>query len=365
MNEAFLKRVDRWLGTITAADTIVIIHDKDPDGVCSAAILSRMLLKRRGRGADLATHVPGSSAYGPTPALLRRLRKLKPTRIITTDLGLDSEPATVKALCRIAPTLILDHHKLYDPLRFPGCFLVKPQFFCDIEPSRYATAKLAYDLASRLADMREADWLAAAGSCADQATRPWRRWLASVARRRRHAWDPHAPFRSIFGMVADRIQLAINGDERLAQRAFQLAERASGPHEFLQDPVLKRTWSSVKAEIRNWLAQVRKRADWHKDLRLIYYRIRPRYHIKPTLTTLLALRHPRYVVVTTAREDGRLGVSARTVEGTVAVNDLLQAAIKGLPRSRGGGHRRAAGADIPAKYEKIFGKRIVKLLGER
>ncbi|MHA1248138.1 MAG: DHH family phosphoesterase [Candidatus Thorarchaeota archaeon] len=88
-----------------------ISHDKDVDGLASAAIVWRYALKK-GLQHDVVL-----TDYGSFEAVFAKLAELRDTLIIVTDLGLDdtSRPSVIKALrkaiaqdCRL---VWLDHHR--------------------------------------------------------------------------------------------------------------------------------------------------------------------------------------------------------------------------------------------------------------
>ena len=90
---------------------ILIYGDYDVDGVCSTALLTRML-RQLGMYADAFIPERIGDGYGVTgPALERALRMHKATLIITVDCGTNSVDALNQAKRKGVDVIVTDHHE--------------------------------------------------------------------------------------------------------------------------------------------------------------------------------------------------------------------------------------------------------------
>ncbi|MBW3019166.1 DHH family phosphoesterase [Candidatus Woesearchaeota archaeon] len=350
-----LGRVDSFLKSISASDRIAIIHDADPDGICSAAILARFIKKARNRKPEFVSAFD-KETYSISEQQIRKLRSKKINKLIVTDFSLDQHADLVKRLKKFADILVIDHHKLYRNINSKNVVLVKPQLFSKIDPSRYCSAKLAYDLCARISGMSDCDWLAAVASIADVATAPWRRFLDSVFRKYKIKKNKDY-FRTDFGRIASMINSLIIIDSRKISKAFNVLYSAGSPKEVLRSDLI-RYKTLVDRELGVWLKKFAK-CEHYKDLYL--FLVSPKYNIKSTISTVLGLKYPHRTILVMSKDNGSMSVSARRGDQRLAVNALLEKAIKGFSNANAGGHIPAAGGHFLSKDFPVFKKRVIEL----
>ena len=350
-----LELFDATVLSLKKSDRIAIIHDKDPDGICSAVILSELIERVRGKPVDVRINSPRSS-YVPSPSQVSSLRKKKITHIFSTDLSLDSYPELVKSLSSFAKLFIIDHHKLH-PTNMKNVVLFKPQYlFPEIKPNEYCTAKLVYDLSNRIADLQHLDWLAAVGSIADMATGPWKKWISSVFKKYKISHNNDF-FRTKFGKIATMINNACIYDIKNAELCFFAIKNSKNPDAFIRSRVSSFS-NAVEKEITKWIKSS-DQAEWNRKLGLIWYSLNPSFPISSVISTILSLKHQDYVVIVIRPEGKFYSMSARCQDRHIAVNDLLEKATKGLKDAHGGGHIPAAGGQILKTDLQIFKKRVI------
>lgn len=141
----------RFLDTL--GDNPVIISHVDADGLCSAAILKRFL-SRRGIEARQVYPDRGESAF--TPGTETVIQGLKPTSLFVLDLGVMD-----KEIALGVPTAFIDHHR---PFGRPAGAVILSSYGPEPAPP---TAFLAYSLLSRVADIKDIEWLSAVGATGD------------------------------------------------------------------------------------------------------------------------------------------------------------------------------------------------------
>jgi len=355
MGSTLLRKVDTFLRGITRSDTVALLHDKDPDGICSGVLLHHALKRLRGRGVDVRINAPHDS-YSLTPQLVARLRRRKIDVLIVADISADHEPKLIRQVSRFARVLIIDHHKFYGGFKQRNILLVKPQLMgSKVDPSRYCTSKLAYDLCSRLVDMRDLVWLAAVGSIADIATAPWKTWLRGVMRRHNVKSNGDL-FKTAFGKVAITINSSLLHSERNVAVVFKTVAAAKKPGDVIGSP-LRRYRAAIEAEIQKWIRRVPAIAERHDDMMIVA--IKPKYRIGSTLSTLLSFKYPDKSVIMVRRNKGMVSLSGRRQDRAVPMNALFECAIEGLSGATAGGHVPAAGGRLRAKDFTRFKRQLI------
>jgi single-stranded DNA-specific DHH superfamily exonuclease len=336
-----LSRYDSFFKGLTEKDRIAILHDKDPDGICSGVIISKLVERLRGKRVDLRLNVPGS-AYLPTPEIAARLKRRKINVLIISDISADNEPSFVRSVSKFARIMIIDHHKIYNTFREKNVIMIKPQLLQDkVAPSSYCTSKFSYDLGNRLCDLSDLDWLAAVGSIADIAHAPWMDFIRKVHRRYKAPMRKDL-FTTKIGQVATVINSALVFSLNNVPLAFKTVYGSKKPSDVLRSR-LHIFHDEVQDELDKWVDLLDRKAERHPEHELIVYYIEPKFHIKSTLSTILSLKYPNTTLVLLSPQGGMITVSARRHDQKVPMNSLLECSVRGLKGSSGGGHIPAAG----------------------
>jgi single-stranded DNA-specific DHH superfamily exonuclease len=296
--------------------------------------------------------------YSISPDFISLMRSKGISVLIVTDFSLDQNTSLVGDLRKFLRVLIIDHHKLYEDLNQEGVALVKPQMFCDIDPSKYCSAKLAFDICSELVDLSDFDWLAASASIADVATKPWMGWLSDVFEKYDVEMNDDL-FQTKLGLVAQVVNSALVIDPENIKECFRISYSALSPDDILESPLMEYK-RMIDSELEFWLNEF---ADCERYGDLYIFMIDPKYNIKSTLSTILGLKYPDKTILVMDIKDGFVSVSARRNDQEVAVNRLLEKAIKGFHSANAGGHVPAAGARFLEKDLPLFRERVIEFGG--
>jgi len=162
----------KFVRSIKSKDRIAVYHHTDTDGLCSAVIAAKAIERLTGRRP--LQFVSKQNEVSITPIIIRRLKSKKITKLVCTDLCVDGNPATVREVEKFADILVIDHHKLYHNLNSPRTVFLKSEM---VTSAYYPASKLAFDLFSRIININDLDWLAAAGTIADVAYKEWRGFI--------------------------------------------------------------------------------------------------------------------------------------------------------------------------------------------
>ena len=168
-NHDLVKKFTDFIREITTEDRIAILHDMDPDGSCSAIILKKALFTLGVQPKYIHHLVEGKEKTYFTQTIRKELSSRNINKIICLDKPVDmSYPKDIEYLQTFEKVCIVDHHKMDKDINSEKIVLIKPQLFAkNIEPTKYNTSKIVYDLTSNIVDVSNYDWICAVGVIAD------------------------------------------------------------------------------------------------------------------------------------------------------------------------------------------------------
>ncbi len=360
-------RIDRFLMSFSPKEKIAIIHDADPDGLCSAVILSKMIERLRGKPADFHYSTRNFVRNSVAPDILKMLKSKKISKVIFTDLPVHENAASVKRLEKQCEILIIDHHTFFQDITSDRAVLAMPQLLADdIDPARYPASKLAYDLANRHASLEDCAWIAAVGLIGDMAGSAWTEFLMPVFERNNLKPNTKDWFRTDLGRASELLLTAMIIDDKNINYCYDSLMKAKSPADVLKNKKLVLLRKLLEKEIGKWVKDAPTLMQKDDKLRMIWYEITPKYHINSPVSTMLSL-DPKYydfAIILVEKNKDVVRVSGRCRSRRVKMNELLKNAVKGLKGAVGGGHIPAAGAHFrPADLQR-FRQRIVDALGK-
>ncbi len=344
-----------FIRNITSRDKIAVIHHTDTDGICSGVIAAKAVERLRGRKIDLRL------AAGPeiTSAFISNLKKKKINKIIFVDISADQNADIIKKAGKFAEILIIDHHKLYNDLNSAKIILIKPQLIkSKLKGYQYPASKLSFDLFSKIADISDLDWIAAAGTIADAGYQSWKRFVDSVMKKYKVKIEKDI-FETKFGKVSIFLNYACSvGKPGLG---FDILYKAEKYSDVLKSE-LTRYQKNIEKEINYYLKRHKSLAEFYPEIDLVFYEVSPKYNIKSSLINILSTKYYPNKTIIVAISNKEIKLSARRQDGKVAVNDLLEKAVVGLKGASAGGHIPAAGGTVRKKDLDKFKQNIIKIL---
>ncbi len=357
-----------WFRACGVREQVAIFHDADPDGTCSAVLLSLALQRFRGSPAQMHMSPSTGERFLPDD-VIELLKKNGVTTLFTTDIALDEKPQQLLKVASFARVIVIDHHKLYGQVSHDNILVLKPQFLVeDIDPSQYCSSKLVYDLCGKEVDLSDKAWIAAVGVISDMTAVSWKEFLGSVFRAHRFSMrkaDVSSDwFKTRLGKISTLISSAEVYDPKNVDLCYEILFQATSPRDVLQSSLVQFE-REISAEIKKFLLRAKKDAEFFDAEELVYYDVRPKFNIKSPLCTLLSLKYPRKTVLLVTVVNKRVHVSARRQDKQVAVNDLLEEACRNFLNANAGGHIPAAGATFPEEYLLVFKQNILALLQKR
>jgi len=343
-----MKQLHKWINELKATDKVAVLHDRDADGVCSAILVMKALERLK-----LATPIRLNQKLSEktiTKETIEKLKKLGVTRLITTDLAIDQYPTTIKELEKSCKLLVFDHHKPTADISSENTTVIRSQ---DWTPKYCPTSALVLNLLDELAGCSGQEWIAAVGIIADGGQEQWQKILDFSIKTWQTNLEQLKKIADIIGCVS------LHEDDTLIDKLCKTIYDADHPLEIAESTEYEQYVKNITDEIEKWFKLHEKKAELHKDI--LYYKIKPKYHINSPLSTKLWDVYPdKTVILVQDRGNDFVEISLRRQDGKVDVATLIQEAIKDFPEAKGGGHPRAAGARILRKNLEDFERRVLR-----
>ncbi len=343
---------------------ITIIHDDDPDGICSAVLLSKSCRK-------LTSTKPGihSTEYGQslTHGLLNALREETPASIIFTDVPAIPRDMLAEA-CKIAGVLVLDHHY---PEPYREVAYANPRL---LEPSAYLPSSfLAFHASRRVGLPSDFCWIAGIGVLADHGVKNCRSLfrllksrfpdLIGGVRMADAALMDTSPLGKLTMMITSA---NIANPRDGARTAFKALEAASSYRDILEGD------SREARELRSWHHIVQKEfkriiKDAQSNVervapRIVLYRFESPLRVKSMVANRLPRLFKKEIVLVIQKDGTYTHISLRRGDRNhVDLRSLVQRAIEAIPDANGGGHPEASAARLPTSQVDKFLKQIREL----
>lgn len=351
-----VKKIDGFVKSLNEDTRIALLHDTDPDGVCSGVLFNHAVTRIRGKGIDLRIEQKHNDV-ALTNETLELIKRLKPDWVAITDKSVDSNPALFKEAEKHCKFLVFDHHKILADLNSDKTIFAKAQYINPkIDGSLYPTTKLVYDLFSKYADLTDLDWIAAVGIIADMAQKQWIEFLDKTFAKYNVDKGTNY-FDTPIGKVSALISVADTCGK--SDESFEILNSAKSYNE-MHKSKLKEYQAAVQKEINRILEEFETKSEKYKEW--YYYEIESQYSLNSMISTILSMRERNKAFIVVQKANLHYNISARRQDNMVAMNELLGKAVFGLEDANGGGHRPAAGGKFLIKDKDIAKKRIVEML---
>lgn len=350
-----LSRVKAFVEALSASDQVGVLVHGDPDGLASGVMVSEMVQQKTGK----KPYTMACSSYGNHALMEKKLdlyRFSYCNKLIVADLSFDQDAFFFeKAEEFLDALLFIDHHKVYGDFNSDKTVFVKASAVSDIDPSKYPASKLCFDLFSPLVPMTRVDWIAAVGILGDASGLQWKSFVEMACQHHKCSLKDLEDCKEIIEAVG-------------LKEPFRFSElwnfffSAETPKAVL-DSHFASLLHEMRSEIVYWLERFEKEKEFLAELELVWFECRPHFPIKAPLVNKISFElHPNQTVVFVQdldSEDGLISVSARRQDGKVRVNDLLEAAVKGIPGAVAGGHAPAAGGKLPRAFLAQFKQNVL------
>ena len=353
-----ISRIDKFVADLDSNTKIALLHDTDPDGVCSGVLFAKAIERLRGKGIDFRL-VQKHNDVQITEETIKELKNLKPDWLIITDKSVDTNPSTVKEAEKYCSLLVFDHHRILADLNSEKTIFAKAQYINkNIDGSLYPTTKLVYDIFSKYVDLSDLDWVAAVGVIADMAQRQWILFLDTTFAIYNVDKGTNY-FDTPIGKVSGLISIADTCGK--SEEAFDVLYFAKSYQE-MHASKLKDYQAAVQKEINRILEEFPSKKEAYPEKELYYYEIGSPYALNSMISTILSMKDRNKAFIVVQKAGTHYNISARRQDNQIAMNELLANAVKGLEDAHGGGHRPAAGGKFLVEDKEIVKKRLLGLL---
>ncbi len=364
-NKNLRNRFKDFIYDVKSSDKVAILHHTDPDGITSAVIINKILSKQRNKEIDLRINQKPDELF-ITENTFKKLKQKKINKLIITDLSVDQyKDKLISKVEEFAEILILDHHKLYNDLNSKKIVHIKPQMIKkNIDPSRYSTSKLAYDLCSEIDCVEELDWIAAIGMIGDQVITKWKPFMNKVFKRY-GIKNKKDVFDTTIGKVTETIFFTEAYDINKIKECYEIINHAKSFKEISKSK-LNNYRKKVEKEIDYWKNNVIRFAEIYPKHEIIFDYIKPRYSIKSAISSVISNKYPnKTIIIAQDMKSDFVQLSVRRMDKKIAVNELLERALKNFKGASGGGHINSAGGRIRKKDLYRFMDSIKDIMDNR
>jgi len=347
----------KFLKSIDSGDKVIIVYGHDNDSICSAAVVYKLLKKFNGVESELFSTKDNFSVNDED---VDEIAKVHPSHIIVVDIAHLASDHVERTLAA-NNSLIIDHHP---PLKLTGITYCNPREF---EKKIYMPVSyIVYKIYEKFGKPEDIAWIAGIGVLSDHAvsiahdlfgvikkTNP--RLLGDIALKEDDLFS-YARI-GLFAKIFDSARI-VNGraGSMLATKVLVQADSPryvtkSGSH----DAAKLIAWSDiVRKEFKRLIMDFNKKRKQIKK-NIIYYEIPSKLFIKSSLSGYLVQFYKDKILVIAQKSRSTLYISFRRGENvSTDLNKLAKKAVKGIPKSEGGGHEAASGAKIPVKYIAKF-----------
>jgi len=328
----------RFLDGIGKDERVMIIHHSDADGCTSAAILKKAL---EGKGVeDVETASPVTQPY-ITKGIKELVEKKNPSVLILADMG-NGDIDYLKEQSSRRKTAVFDHHKIFADT---GDLLIVNPCKASIPDTMNPSASY---VAWRACGTEETGWLAAVGAIGDKGENKIGELLEETKARYGISMEE-------LKKCAQILDAAEAYEPGGAGEVVGTLMECGGPTDLLQgeEPKIK----ELRGKKEKIEAEIERLADEYagkSNETLIAYGIETKYGIKGDVANILQERYPHKIVLVYVEKKGQVRLSMRTNLDA----DTATAIKKALgPQGRGGGHPKAAGAEMPkGEFEGFLGR---------
>lgn len=342
-----MEKAISFLKSVKERDGIIVIFNNDGDGICSAVIMTKLLMKKTKKKPFFISQ--------PMPMdknLIDRVKTSLPNKIIFLDLPVDQQPQLLKKVQGLCNILIIDHHRFIKDVSSGNTVHVNPRFR---RKDIYQSASyVTYKICSKIEDTKEFIWIAAVGMVSDYDLKDSTDVVEDI--KKKYNISEEKLYDTIFGRIADAIS-AVNATKAMScEQIVDIFLNAKGPEDIMKNPNIVNAYNEVREEMKKTMEDFDKSAE--RCGKTIFYNAKSRFNLRSPISTKVSEIHPDKVVVVYQRAGAKIKISMRNQDGTKDLTVLVKKAVAGLEASAGG-HERAAGAVVAAKDWETFKERMV------
>ncbi|MFP4116554.1 MAG: DHHA1 domain-containing protein [Candidatus Aenigmatarchaeota archaeon] len=314
-----------------------IVYHKDADGVCSAALLQKMV-----SGNALPNNGPGIQLGED---LLESLKDSE--SVVFLDIPVD-QLSVVEELDQ--KVFILDHHPPEKDLTGGKVLHENPRFG---DAEKYLPASY---LVFQLLKEKDKAWKAGVGVVGDHGVEDCQNLFEIIAKENPEVVEEGKyTYENIkegkLGIIADMIEASkvVEGLDGI-RKAQRIIKDASEPNDIFNTE-LKDFYEIYIKELEVEKEKFEKEAEYFSKSNSYLYEINSQYSLVSDLATSMSNRKPEAVVIVYEKGRNGMKISGRCQSGRIDVSEIIKYAAEG--HGTGGGHPQAAGGFVKQGKEEV------------
>ncbi|MCF7901492.1 DHH family phosphoesterase [Candidatus Woesearchaeota archaeon] len=356
-NQKIIQKFIRFLDSINDSSKIYVLHDTDMDGM-SATILLKKGLEKFGKQNIYFDSFKHSNKRNVDQDFLNKLKEHNITHIFSLDIGLESFLGIEKL--KEYDVCVIDHHQIESDIwqEMTKLLLIKPYFTVSqgVDGSNICTANLVYNLFSEITNMKNNDWLAAAGIIGDSGYVVEKEFVDSVLKKYGEEVKKDIFETQLGRLVSYTTYGDSMGSEDSLKIIFKALDESKNYGQAIEKMIsFKPVEEQMKRECERFDDSCEKIIVNNENI--IFYEIKSDYDIKGPVSTFISFKKiPSNTTIITYQKhkNGMTSISARRQDKKYNMGKLMKVISQKLENSQGGGHIPAAGAGIKTEDIKRF-----------
>lgn len=338
MTQFKIEKLEKIKNFLSSLKDYSLVYHKDSDGVCSAALLTKIL------GEPKTVSPNDKPSIEITDQLIKTINKTPKT--IFTDLPVDQlNYKKIKS-----DTLVIDHHTTKENLnktKQKNFLHINPRFQ---KPDIYLPASyLVYKILKELGyGVEKYKWIAGIGIVGDRGTENCKDLIEEIEK----DFDLNIEDLDFLSSLIESSKI-VKGVSGVSE-AFKIVSNAKNPNDIL-DSKLMNYYKKSQKEIENLMLDFEYNSEYVPNADAYLYKLVSRYNVGSVISTKLSEKNPDTAIFV-YKITSYFFMSARCQSGRINVGKLLKKLTKGL--GKGGGHPQAAGASMPKENGEEFLKRL-------
>ncbi len=361
MNNERLEPAVDYLKNCDKDSKVKILHHWDMDGVASAAIISKILRKERGREADDVA-IPMERAYHLCDEEKEALQDFD--KLIVLDFNLEADE--LEELNEFVDVLVVDHH---DFDRVPDISFVNPrEFDADVY---VPCSKICLDIAADFGLEDELRWIAGMGVIQDFGVKSCPELFEALE----DDYEKYLPEELTqhelaknceYGRYASVLNIKPYRDSRhyakLAYKALMNSEdllELEAQEEYRQ---VYEVYLEMQDEFNKMVENYEEDREIDRDKMVIFFTIDSEFNITSSISTNMSTKTPEWIHLVIQKDD-EVNISARCQSGRVNLGEVMRESLPDEAVEKGaeaGGHRKAAGASMDLEYYDEFKQNLLE-----
>ncbi|GEM_PF-6662392 len=342
---------------------VLIYHDIDADGLCSAILLKKYLEKNV-IDLKLVPHHGGPRKV--SDKMKKIIKEYQPSYLMILDLAYDDDIENLIKLKReleLKKIAIIDHHELNRYIEEniynlkDEVTIIKPQLFSNVPPERYPTSKLVYDLISYVDnDIKKYWWISAIGIIGDGAYEMWESFIKERSKK-------NGIEIAELVKAEELMDFAVSENKENISKVLNLLDTCENVYDITRE--LKKH-EKVRDIVNKLIENHKKDAYIDHNNKLLIYEIEF-FGLRSRIANEISKKYPEYVVIIYGRhqdDPSKYIISFRNQTADINVAKLIKTLSREVPTLEGGGHKPAAGASVDEKYLEIFLKKLKEKIKE-